>query len=481
MSVSRRTFLGAAAASAAFSGYARLAHAQAAPAESYRSEVAGYGPLEKDPFGVFDLPKGFSYRVVSTAGQEMDDGLLVPFKADGMACFPGRAGEVILTRNHELKATDRNFGPLGVAQQLDGHAARGPFGMGREGKLDRELAYDLDANGRPLPGGVSIIRYDLRTQRTVRQHLALAGTAVNCAGGRTPWGSWLTCEETLIKPGEGGSKLHGWVFEVPANSRGLVKAEPLKAMGRFMHEAAAVDPKSGAVYMTEDSWDNRGLLYRFLPNTPGELHKGGRLQAMGFRDLPEGGDTSNHEQRVWSQGDWKDVVWIDLDAVDNPDNDLAVRGRGKGCVYLARGEGIHWGAGELYLTATAGGAAKAGQIMRYVPSPVEGQPGEKDQPGRIQLFVESGDKSIYDYGDNLTVSPWGHLFVCEDRYSKDLPNHLRAVTPEGKVYTFGRNMFRDNAEIAGVCFSPDGSTLFVNIYWPGITLAITGPWTEFRS
>jgi uncharacterized protein len=87
--------------------------------------------------------------------------------------------------------------------------------------------------------------------------------------------------------------------------------------------------------------------------------------------------------------------------------------------------------------------------------------------------------------DNLAIAPWGHLFVCEDKYAGK--NGLKAVTPKGQVYTFGRNAAppprprAPNSEIAGVCFSPDGSTLFVNVYLPGITLAITGPWKRFRA
>lgn len=465
MSFSRRRFLST-ATGLAFAGYASLAAARdGSVPETYRNEVPGYGPLKPDPLGLFDLPEGFSYRVVSQAGETMSDGLHVPYKADGMACFPGGGTRVILARNHELKPGDLNHGPLGIGRA----AAK---------VLDPELAYDLDADGYPLPGGVTLLHYDLAERRLIGQHLALAGTAVNCAGGATPWGSWLTCEETLARAGQDGvGKDHGWVFEVPSAARGLVRAEPLKALGRFQHEAAAVDRRSGAVYMTEDVWDTKGLFYRFLPDTPGELHRGGRLQALAFKG---GGDSRNHDGVFWRQGDWKEVVWVDLEGVDNPHNDLALRGHERGAAFFARGEGIHWGDGELYFACTSGGAAKQGQIMRYVPSRFEGRPEEGSEPGRIQLFVEPQDEKVLNYGDNLTVAPWGHLFVCEDNYSKDKKNHLRGITPQGRVYTVGRNVFRDNAEIAGVCFSPDGSTLFVNIYWPGVTLAITGPWNEFR-
>ena len=484
MSFSRRSFLNTAAASAAFAGYARIASAQtrapggAPAAETYANEVTGYGPLKSDPYGVFDLPEGFSYRIVSQAGEKMSDGLYTPFKADGMECFPGGGSRVILARNHELKPADRNHGPLGVRERLATQSPR--LGRGH-GRLDPAKAYDLDPEGHPLPGGVALVTYDLKTGQTVSQHMALTGTLVNCAGGRTPWGSWLSCEETLIKAGEGGSKDHGWVFEVPSRSRGQIQATPLTAMGRFQHEAVCVDPRTGVLYMTEDSYDHMGLLYRFLPTAPGELIKGGRLQVMGFRDSPAGGDTRNHDRTDWSEGAWRETVWFDIDGVDNPHNDIAQRGHAAGAAFLARGEGIHWGNGEIYICASTGGRAKFGQVLRYVPSRFEGQPGERDEPGRLQLFLESDTQNVLNSGDNITVAPWGHLIIGEDDTTKSLRNHLRGVTPEGKVYTIGRNVFREFAELAGTCFSPDGSTLFVNIYWPGITLAITGPWNGFRS
>ena len=304
----------------------------------------------------------------------------------------------------------------------------------------------------------------------------------------TPQGSWLTCEEIPIRAGAEVGRDHGWVFEVPSRATDLVEARPITAMGRFMHEATATDPRTGIVYQTEDKGgdDNwRDLFYRYLPNDPARLHAGGRLQAMGFRGEPLG-DTRNHVERQWSQGDWREVVWIDLDGVDNPHDDLHLRARTAGAAWLARGEGIHLGwSGEMFLTATKGGPARLGQVLRYAPSSYEGTPRESDRPGRLQLFIESADATRFNMGDNLALAPNGHLMVCEDKATNGGVNYLRGVTPEGFTYTFARNAVPfvsnvgANTEFCGVCMSPDGSTMFVNTYSPGATFAITGPWTTF--
>jgi len=465
MPISRRGFVASVATSIAFSGLAARAQDAGQDPETYRNEVEGYGPLIPDPRRMLDLPSGFSYQIISQAGETMTDGFLVPYKADGMGCFEAGDGKVLLVRNHELSVTEMDYGPFGLGGRL---ATR----------LDRSLAYDIHESGMPLPGGTTTILYDLKSGQTLRQHLSLVGTTVNCAGGTTPWGSWLSCEESTLTSGLEVGKDHGYVFEVPSASTTLAPGLPLKAMGRFKHEAACIDPRSGVVYMTEDVAD--GLFYRFLPNDRRNLAAGGRLQALGLIDAPEGGDTRNFEELSFAPRSWKSARWIDLDGVDNPNDDIRRRGHERGAALFSRGEGLYFGKGELYFACTAGGAIAAGQIFRYVPSPVEGQAGERDQPGRLQLFVESADTQVMDYADNLVVAPWGHIILCEDRYSDVDRNHLRGVTPDGKVYTVGRNVFTGNSEFAGACFSPDGTTLFVNIQSPGITLAVKGPWGSLK-
>jgi len=466
MTFSRRGFLGAGATSLAFAAFSARAQDEAVEAETYLNEVEGYGALVPDPKGLLDLPSGFRYQVISQAGETMSDGFLVPGKADGMGCFPVDAERVLLVRNHELSVSDIHNGAFGLSERL-------------ADRVDRTKVWDFHNGQRPLPGGTTTQLYNLKTRQTERQHLSLAGTIVNCAGGVTPWGSWLTCEETTLEQGLEVGKDHGWVFEVPSAHVGLIQPVALKGLGRFKHEAACIDPRTGVVYLTEDVAD--GLFYRFLPNDRRNLAAGGRLQALGLTEAPEGSDTRNQEEKTFPIGATKAVRWIDLDGVDNPYDDLRRRGHAQGAAVFCRGEGVFFGQGELYFACTAGGAAGSGQIFRYVPSPDEGQAGEKDQPGKLQLFVESQNDRVLDYADNLVVAPWGHVIVCEDRYSDTLRNHLRGVTPQGKVYTLGRNVFTGNSEFAGACFSPDGGTLFVNVQNPGITLAITGPWASVKA
>lgn len=435
----RRQFLsatGSAFAALLASGCMTRGQTLASSAQAF----SDYGPLVPDPEGMLDLPEGFSYRLLSSLGDAMSDGGTVPDKADGMGCLNLGNGEIVLIRNHELIPTD----------DAGGDIAKG-FGT---------------HNGKIVPGGTTNIVLDARTLEVKRQFRTLGGTIRNCSGGVTPWGSWLTCEEAPTGPGqrygEGLAVNHGWTFEIPATATGLVEPAPLRAMGRFNHEAACVDPATGFVYQTEDR--NDGVLYRFLPATPGKLADGGRLQAMVIEGLS---DTRNWDSAAMPLRKSYNVSWVDLDNVEAPEDDLRTRAAAKGAALIARGEGIHMGRDDLFFCSTSGGAKKLGQIFRFVPGRGKG-------PDQVELFFESESKDQFDYGDNLCVAPNGHLIVCEDQYTEVVDNHLRGITPEGKAYDFGR--LRMQTELAGGCFSPDGKWFFVNAYAPTRTVAITGPW-----
>ena len=440
--VNRRQFLLGATA-LAFLGLTRTALGE------IKSHSHIFGALKTDPKQLLDLPDGFSYRVISELGAPMSDGLAVPDRADGMGCIGLDTQRVALVRNHELHPKHLSKQP----QALQTYRT--------------ENAFDTFRDGVALPGGTTTIIYNTKTGNVEREFVSLIGTIRNCAGGITPWNSWLSCEETVMRPDRTIGQDHGYIFEVPATANAPVQPVPLKAMGRFNHEAAAVDPKTGYVYLTEDRHDS--LFYRFIPNEYGHLAAGGQLQALVIKSKPQF-DTRNWQSASMPVFGTYDVEWVNLDNPESPDDDLRYQGYEKGAALFARGEGIHWGEDECYFCCTNGGALKHGQIMRYQPSIAN-----KDQ-GQISLFFESDDPNMYDFGDNLTVTPQGHLLVCEDQSGNNQDNHLRWVTPTGQAHAFAH--LHADTELAGACFSPDGQTLFVNIYSPTKTLAITGPWDE---
>ena len=430
--IDRRRFLGTTG-----TAFLALVAGACAPRGAMRSAASAYGPLVPDPARILDLPPGFSYRVLSRLGDPMADGLAVPDAADGMGCFALPGGKLALVRNHELSPGHDPGGDL-------------PSGYGRM------------PNGEVMPGGTTTMILDAATLKVERQHRSLAGTIRNCAGGITPWGSWLTCEE----PGGSGlkaAKTHGYVFEVPAGATGLVDPVPLKAMGRFNHEAVVIDQVTGIAYLTEDRED--GLLYRFIPEAPGELARGGRLEALAIVGGPA--DTRNWDGGQFPANADFSVRWIPLDDVEAPEDDLRLRGASAGAALFARGEGLYMGEGELYFCCTTGGAARIGQIFRL-------RPGSGEGTDLLDLFYESAARDALFCGDNLTVAPNGDLIICEDQYEKVVDNHLRVITPEGAIFPLAR--CRIQTELAGACFSPDGKTLFVNVFSPTMTLAIQGVW-----
>jgi secreted PhoX family phosphatase len=444
-----------------------LAIAASTPSTALARETGAgiFGPLKPDPNELLDLPAGFAYTVISTAGEEMDDGLLVPGRHDGMAAFAAENGTVRLVCNHELRPSWHRLG--GFGSELE-----------RLERIDKSKLYDAGNGTTPGIGGTTTIHYDPVSRERLGIHLSLAGTEINCAGGAMPWGSWLSCEESFSDPGKSfergrvitRERRHGYIFEVPVNAEGLADPVPLTAMGRFEHEAAAIDPATGIIYLTEDR--HQSLLYRFIPDVPGKLREGGTLQALAIRNRPRF-DSRNWTDRHIEPGEWLETEWIELEDPDGDKNDLRLRGHEKGAALFARGEGLCFADGQIAFTCTIGGPDRRGQIFLYEPSPAEGTADEARQPGRLGLLCESESDAILRNADNLTMSPWGDLVVCEDT-----AGHcgLVGVRLDGTQYPIADNVY-NRSELTGICFSPDGTVMFVNIQQVGVTLAITGPWS----
>lgn len=448
--IPRRQFLGT--ASLAFLGLQRYA-----VADTSSRVIAPYGPLKPDPKRILDLPEGFRYKVISKVGERMTDGFKVPGKPDGMAAFPGPDGKVVLVRNHELPLAATGLGPF--ENNLE-------FPV----EIDPTLCFDLGEGGsEPYLGGTTNLVFDPTTGKSVSEFISLIGTDRNCAGGPMPWGSWITCEEPESIT-EGRGRNHGWCFEVKATAEpGIQPPVPLKALGRYRHEAVALDPATGILYLTEDR--NDGLLYRFIPEKKNDFSKG-KLQALAISGKPKADVRNYNPKAKWpSEGENIKVTWIDLEDTDSPGDDLRIRGHQAGAARFARGEGIHHTPDGIFICCTDGGPSRRGQLFQLKPS------GSADRPDTLSLFLQPEKHDLLTNGDNLCPAPWGGLIICEDLIDPSFASHahVQCVTPEGKIHTFARNA-RDKSEFAGCCFSPDGNWFFVNLQGHGLTLAVTGPW-----
>ena len=410
--------------------------------------------LIKDPNGILDLPPGFSYKIISKEKEVMDDGLLVPPNADGMACLKMSDDKVILIRNHEL----------GHVPKLSIFLKNNHYGKKyRKYKIkNAEKFYDIKNTKTHCLGGTTSIVYNTKTEQVEKQYLSLAGTLVNCSGGVTPWNTWISCEETVMKNGKGITKEHGYNFEViPSYNPNLTQAIPLKDMGRFRHEGIAFD-SNGYVYQTEDR--SEGLFYRFIPKIKNKLSQGGKLQILSFSDF-RGENTNNWKNNKIKLGKTYNVKWIDIDDVYSHDDDLRYRGRNIGGATFSRGEGIFCYKDIIYFTATNGGKNKTGQIWKYIPN---------NKGGTIELFYESEDDNVLNMPDNIVLSPHGDILLCEDARGRD---GIVCIKKDGSIYHLVNNAL-NNQELAGPTFSPDGKILFLNLYNPTMTFAIKGPWDQ---
>jgi uncharacterized protein len=488
----RRTFLARGAAGMVSIAAVERLMARSALAAKDSDSAFGYGPLQRmrDQRGVevLALPAGFSYVTFGYIGSAMSDGNTTPLALDGMAAFPGPSGTVRLIRNHE----DRN--DPGVASVGGDPAAK----------------YDPTAGG-----GTSTLDYDPASRSLVRDFISLNGTTTNCAGG---FGlgrrSWLTGEENVggplhATPAKQFAVRHGYLFEVPLDRgpKELEKGEPLRAAGRFSHEAAATDQRTGIVYETEDPGSGRGAgFYRYIPDDPQNLTAGGRLQILGIQGKPQydarEGQTVGRKLPVR----WIDIPEPDPEYVNDDDpGGTFLQGWRLGATKFNRLEGCWYdeGDGSTYFVSTSGGDVKNGdvnspdgyregfgQVWEFRP---HGRSG-----GLLILHYESPGGEALDSPDNMTVTPHGGLLLAEDDASSEYVdvdplapgiedvNRLIGITQTGAAFEFAVNI-HSGSELAGVCFSPDGATAFVNIFGrarfdepptEGMTCAITGPWGD---
>jgi secreted PhoX family phosphatase len=461
-----------------FTGFA--ARAGAAPV----GVTAARPPLvpvadERDGLVRLWLPEGFRYRSFHDTEQQvtLDDGTVLPGRHDGMAAFRGRGGNIVLVRNHEINNAGAAFG-------------------------DATEAYDPMARG-----GTTTIEVT-RFGEVVRSFTSLNGTQMNCSGGPMPWGSWISCEETVNGPDVGAdftgspnvalTKPHGFIFEVPKT--GQSNREPITAAGRYAHESVAFDPHEGALYLTEDNFGWPSGFYRYRPRRNpmrcGHLDNDGRLQMLRVKGQPNANLASDQ-----APGTRYRVEWVDIDdpaptfpytpgePAPTP-NDTALthvarQGWAQGAAYFSRLEGSAFDRGVVYFCATQGGGAAEtslgpiadgygnghGQVWAY-----------HTRSRTLRLVYQSPGPDVLDFPDNVTTSPRGTLVVCEDNVND---NYLRGLTPRGELFDIALNRLvssvtgqpRFNDEFAGSTFSPGGHTLFVNIQaTAGMTFAIWGPW-----
>jgi hypothetical protein len=336
-----------------------------------RAGTTRYGPLSKDPdANDLLLPEGFTSKLLAVGGETVRGTTYEwhPFP-DGGACFATDDGGWIYANNSEVYV---------------------------EGE-----------------GGASALRFD-KDGTVVDAYQILDGTTMNCAGGATPWGTWLSCEEIA----------DGRVWE--CDPLGRTEAVVRPAMGVFRHEAVAADESRRVLYMSEDERD--GVLYRFAPDRWGDLSRGDLAALV----VEEDGTT----------------VWEPFEGTGAEGQ--ATRYRVPAARNFPGGEGLALHDDVLYLS-----------VKGDTRTPV-GTSGD----GRVyQLALGGGELATYWKGpplkgpDNLAVHPaTGNLFACEDGGDMEVV----VITPDGRAEPFVRFVGHDGSEVTGAAFDPSGTRLIVN-------------------
>jgi secreted PhoX family phosphatase len=486
MSIERRTLLKTTAGAAAVGGpFAGLA---AMPAGAHHPPNPGDLmpiPDERDGQVRLELPEGFRYRSFHDTEMPvtLTDGTALPGRHDGMAAFNGPRRSVLLVRNHEVNSPGTPFGP--------------------------GTPYDSQARG-----GTTTVQVT-PTGDVIRAFTSLNGTMMNCSGGPMPWGSWITCEETVNGPDVGADftgmsnvplqKPHGYVFEVPVShipGQGQSSRQPIRRAGRFAHEAVSFDPKGGHLYLTEDNFAFPSGFYRYRPPEDpmkvGRLLDGGTLQMLRVVGVPNAHLEAHQTTDATYDVDWVDIPEPDVVYDFEPGqpaptpNDTAIvhvgdQGRAQGAAGFSRLEGQAYDRGVVYFTSTQGGGA----AEPADPSP-ESDTGYGNGFGQVWAYdvkrrtltcvFQSPGPLVLDLPDNVTTSKHGTLVVCEDS-SGD--NYIRGLSRGGELFDIALNRLRNSTtgaprfgdEFAGSTFDPTGHTLFVNIQASaGMTFAIWGPW-----